>query len=68
MRGDALADALLVDGVGQEREIAVDVCVDEPGADNLSRGIDKLACGSGTDATDCHDPIAGGAHIGQNPR
>jgi hypothetical protein len=53
--------------ISQEREIAVDVGVDEPGADDLARRVDDLPRGCRPNSPDRRHTIAGDADIGVKP-
>ena len=68
VRGHALPHALFVDRIGEQGEVAVNVGVDEAGADDLARGVEGLLRGGRAEPADGRDAVAGDADIGVEPR
>ncbi|MFO0824194.1 MAG: hypothetical protein U0792_13955 [Gemmataceae bacterium] len=68
MRGHALPNTLFVQWVREQRQVAVNVGIDEPGAYDLPVSVDALLRAGVAEAADAGDAVARDADIGLEPR
>jgi hypothetical protein len=67
-RRDTLSNALFVSWVSEKSQIAVNVCVHEPGAHDFAGRFDGLPRRVFGERADGRDAVAGDADVGPEPR